>query len=85
MFTALFFAIVVGAGLRAQMQGKKTGRESMIGKEARVLLAVGPDRGKVEFGGEIWNAVSDAAIEPSASVEIVAVDGLRLKVKPLHS
>ncbi len=79
--TALFFAFVVGAGLRAQRQGKKTGPESMIGKQARVMRPVGPDRGKVEVGGEIWNAVSDAVIEPSALVEIEAVDGLCLKVK----
>jgi membrane-bound ClpP family serine protease len=32
--------------------------------------------------GEIWNAVSDVAVEANQSVEVVSVDGLTLRVKP---
>ena len=38
--------------------------------------------GKVFVEGEYWNAVSEVPIEPGHPVEIVAVNGLTLKVKP---
>jgi membrane protein implicated in regulation of membrane protease activity len=32
--------------------------------------------------GEWWNAVSETPIETGQTAEIVAIDGLKLKVKP---
>lgn len=81
--TAAFFFFVIGAGLRAQLLPKKTGMESMKGRTAIAETSVDAGGGKVIFDGEYWNAVSDVAVEQGAPVEILAVQGLTLKIKPI--
>ncbi len=80
--TALFFIFVVGAGLRAQRLPVRAGRETMIGKVVPALARIDATGGRVFIEGELWNAVSDAAIEKDQPVEVVDVEGLTLKVKP---
>jgi membrane-bound serine protease (ClpP class) len=80
--TALFFIFVVGAGLRAQLLPTRSGKETMIGKTAPALARIDAAGGKVFIEGEYWNAVSDSAIETGQFAEILAVEGLTLKVKP---
>lgn len=80
--TALFFIFVVGAGLRAQLWPVRAGREAMIGETGRAISRIDANGGKVFVEGEYWNAVSDVPIESGQAVEIVAVTGLLLKVKP---
>jgi len=80
--TALFFIIVVGKGLRAQRLPVRAGRETMLGKTVPALARIDAISGKVSVEGEYWNAVSDAPVEPGQRVEIIAIDGLTLKVKP---
>jgi membrane-bound serine protease (ClpP class) len=53
----------------------------MLGKTAPALARIDGNSGKVFVEGEYWNAVSEALIEPGQAVEIVAVEGLTLKVK----
>ncbi len=79
--TAAFFIFVVAAGLRAQFLPVKAGRETMLGKTAPVLVPIGPQGGMVFVEGEYWNAISDTPIAAGQSVEIVAIQGLTLKVK----
>lgn len=80
--TALFFIFVVGAGLRAQLWPVRAGREAMIGEQGQAVSKIDAHGGKVFVEGEYWNAVSDVPIESGQPVEIVAVTGLLLKVKP---
>lgn len=80
--TALFFMFVVGAGLRAQRLPVRAGRETLLGKLAPALAAIDASGGRVFVEGEYWNAVSETPIAKDATVEIVSVDGLTLKVKP---
>ena len=54
----------------------------MLGKTAPALARIDAASGKVFVEGEYWNAVSEVPIEPGQPVEIVAIDGLTLKVKP---
>lgn len=82
VLTALFFLFVIGAGLRAQFQPAKTGREGMTGKIATAMTAIDQAGGKVLFEGEYWEAVSQAPVAPGARAEVVGVDGLVLRVKP---
>jgi membrane-bound serine protease (ClpP class) len=82
LVTAAFFVFVVGAGIRAQFAPVTTGPNTLIG---RVIPAAGPidaRSGKVFVEGEYWNAVSAVPVAPNVPVEIIAVDGLTLKVKP---
>jgi membrane-bound serine protease (ClpP class) len=80
--TALFFIFVVGAGLRAQRLPVRVGREVMLGKIVNAISRIDTNTGKVFVEGEYWNAVSDVPIEAGQPVEIVAVNGLTLQVKP---
>lgn len=82
LVTAAFFVFVIGAGLRAQRRPARTGKESMLGMVVPVLAPVSADGGKVLLEGEYWNAVSDVPVEAGDFVQITAVDGLTLKVKP---
>lgn len=82
LLTAAFFLFIVGAGLRAQLLPIRAGKETMLGKTVPALSRIDPVSGKVFVEGEHWNAVSDSPVEPGHPVEIVAVNGLTLKVKP---
>jgi membrane-bound serine protease (ClpP class) len=82
LLTAAFFIFVVGAGLRAQFLPVRAGKETMLGKTVTALGRIDAGSGKVWVEGEYWNAVSDTPIEAGGAAEIVAIDGLTLKLKP---
>jgi len=80
--TALFFLLVVGAGLRAQKRRVVTGAAGLVGRRATVVTRLAPD-GVVRLGDELWNAVGDTTVEVGREVEITAVQGLTLRVRPV--
>ena len=82
LVTAAFFIFVVGAGLRAQFLPVRVGREILLGKTVPALARIDAASGRVFVEGEYWNAVSEVPIEPGHPVEIVAINGLTLTVKP---
>ncbi len=80
-FTALFFVLLVSSVVRSRFWRVTTGKEGMIGSRgvARTDLA---STGYVFVAGELWLAVSDnGAIRRGDGVTVVAVEGLRLKVR----
>lgn len=80
LFTALFFLFAVGLGIRAQRSKVTTGNEGLVGETGVARSDIGR-AGTVFVRGEFWNAESDEAIAVGERVEVVAVDGLRLKVR----
>jgi membrane-bound serine protease (ClpP class) len=82
LVTAAFFIFVVGAGLRAQFLPVRAGRETLLGKSVPALARIDAASGRVFVEGEYWNAVSEVPIEPGHPVEIAAINGLTLTVKP---
>ena len=83
ILTALFFVWIVTEGIRAQFSAHKTGKESMIGKRAEAVQTINSQKGRVFVNGEYWNAVSDEVIEEDELCEIVEIEGLTMKVKPI--
>src|SRR5437016_6928914 len=81
LVTALFFAFVIGKGLRAQLLPVKAGAETMLGKTVTALSSIDPRGGRIFVEGEYWNAVSDTPIEKGEAAEIAAVKGLTVKLK----
>jgi membrane-bound serine protease (ClpP class) len=77
-----FFAFVVGKGLRSQLAPAKSGKETMLGKEVSALTPIDSESGKVFFEGAYWNARSAMHINEGEPVQIVAIEGLTLKVIP---
>jgi len=82
LLTAAFFTFVVGAGVRAQSLPVRVGRDIMLGKTIPALVPIDASGGRVFVEGETWNALSDVPIEAGQPVEIVAINGLTLTVKP---
>ena len=58
---------------------------AMIGKQAIVIKQIDNlnSKGQVKVNGELWSALSvdDSIIEENSTVEIVCIDGVKLKVK----
>jgi len=78
---AAFFAILLVA-LRTRRLPVAVGVETLIGKAGEVRQPLAPS-GTVQVGGELWSAETDdeQPVESGQKVEVVAVKGLRLKVR----
>jgi membrane-bound serine protease (ClpP class) len=59
-----------------------TGVQAMIGDRAEVLEAFS-GKGRIRYGGELWNARSASALQAGQAVRITQVDGLTLWVEPV--
>jgi membrane-bound serine protease (ClpP class) len=59
-----------------------TGTQSMIGTVAEAFEDF-TDRGRVRYGGELWNAQTSAPVRAGQPTRIVKVEGLLLSVEPL--
>jgi membrane-bound serine protease (ClpP class) len=78
--TAGIFLFVVAAGVRALGRPPATGAEGLVGKIATARERLAPE-GHVAVSGEIWRAVAQGEpVEPGSQVQILAVEGLTLKV-----
>jgi len=76
-----FTLLVIGTGIHALRRRPATGREEMVGLVGIARTALAPD-GQLAVRGELWEAVSEQPVSAGAEVEVTAVDGLRLRVKP---
>lgn len=83
--TALFFGTCIWLAVRGQRRPVVTGPRAMVGERGRVLEPIGGAGrvGKVLFHGEMWNAVSDGAVEVGATVEVLAIEGRIVRVRPV--
>ena len=58
-----------------------TNLDMVIGKTAIVIKDIKPlENGEVKIDGKIWTATSDENIKKDSKVEILAIDGVKLKV-----
>lgn len=85
--TGVVAAALMRLGWRAQRDRVRTGSEGLIGEVGRATTELGPAGmarpGKVFVHGELWNAVSPAAVAAGTPVEVTAVTGLLLEVRPV--
>jgi membrane-bound serine protease (ClpP class) len=79
--TAAFFLFALGAILKAMRRKPTTGKEGLIGTTGKAVSDINSTDGKVFIRGEYWNAVSDNKIKKDTEVEVVEIDGLKIKVK----
>jgi membrane-bound serine protease (ClpP class) len=77
-----FWLFVTGKGVAARRQPVKTGPQTIVGSEGEVR-----DNGIVFVNGELWRAhTSDGTrLFPGEHVEVKALEGLELTVKPVRS
>lgn len=63
----------------------KTNVDEMVGKKGLVEKDVlFNQNGLVNIGGQIWSAKADADIRVGERIEVVAVEGVKLKVKKME-
>jgi membrane-bound serine protease (ClpP class) len=65
---------------RSRQRPVATGREEMIGSQARVIEWQGGS-GRVRIHGELWQARGPADLQPGQKVRVLGIDGLTLEVK----
>lgn len=85
VLTVLFFTLIVGYGLRAQLLGHRTGRESMQDREAEAITDITREGGKIWIEGEYWNAVNESnrKIKKGQSCRVKEFQGLTAIVEPV--
>ena len=80
----LITVFLMSIALKARRNKIVTGEQGMIGETGVAQTALAP-RGKVFVHGEVWDAVSSAAVAPGESVVVRRVEGLQLLVDPVSS
>ncbi|MGH2568960.1 MAG: NfeD family protein, partial [Bacteroidota bacterium] len=81
--TLVFFMVVIGFGLRAQMRKPTTGQEGLVGGTGEAITVLNP-AGQVRVHGEIWNATSTSGkITKGEKVKVVSLENLTLRVEHL--
>jgi membrane-bound serine protease (ClpP class) len=67
--------------LKAHRAKTITGEEGLVGELGVARTPLQPE-GKVFVHGELWDAVATASVGAGEQIQVAAVEGLRLKVKP---
>jgi membrane-bound serine protease (ClpP class) len=83
--TTAFFAWIVASGVRALSKRVKSGAEGLAGRKGVAKTALAKE-GIVLVEGEDWNAYAEEGEIPAGEkVEVVAVEGLKVKVRRARS
>lgn len=80
---SLFFIAVISLSVRAQLRKPNTGIEAMGGEEGKAVTDIYAE-GKVEIGGELWNASSSGPIAKGELVKVTGIKGLALVVEKIE-
>ncbi len=76
-----FFGFIVAKALQAQRRPSVMGVEALVGRLGEARTDLNPI-GMVHVAGELWTAESETGIIPAgAPVQVVGVEGLRLRVR----
>ncbi|HHN93557.1 MAG TPA: hypothetical protein ENK17_02205 [Anaerolineae bacterium] len=75
-----FAAFLLAAAVRAQGLRRKAVPEEVIGQRGVVTAPLTPV-GTVQVAGELWTAFADEPLAVGEEVEVVALDGLKVRVK----
>ena len=85
LLTGAMFGVIVGFGIRALKAPIRAGRESLVGKTGTATTVFKPT-GQVQVGSELWTAEAvegSGKIRKGDRVEVVEIQGLRLKVRKI--
>jgi membrane-bound serine protease (ClpP class) len=81
LFTIVVVGFLLTMVVRTYRGQVTTGREGLVHEQGVARSELDPT-GKVFVHGEIWDAHSDVPIARGAPIEVVAVDGMNLQVRP---
>jgi len=80
---AAFLAVIMLLG-QSRRRTIVSGQEEMIGIDGEVIDWSG-ETGRVRTHGEVWKATSIEPLKPGTQVEVTAIEGLTLAVRPADS
>jgi membrane-bound serine protease (ClpP class) len=80
--SAILFIITVTIAVRVYREKPDTGKEGLLGMHAEAKTDILKD-GQVFMRGEYWSAWSDEPISKGEKVTVIAVKGLKVKVKKI--
>lgn len=75
-------AFLATQALRARRNRVRTGAEGLVTERGRAWSDLAP-HGKVFVHGEIWDAIAEVPVTKGQPVEVTAVEGMVLRVRPL--
>ncbi|MCC6642781.1 MAG: nodulation protein NfeD [Deltaproteobacteria bacterium] len=78
---SIFGAVVIFAVGRTLRRAPVAGVDELVGRIGRAVTALEPE-GTVFVRGEHWTALATPPVPEGSKVEIVAVEGMRLRVRP---
>lgn len=81
--SALLIIATINIALKIRRQRVTTGVELLVG-ETGLVLADFDSEGQIRVGAEIWHAITDSPLQKGEKVNIMAVDGLQLRVTPAN-
>jgi len=84
LITAGFFLFVIAAAIKARERPVVSGQEELLHATGEVLGDF-EGRGRIRIHGEVWLAESATPLRQGDRVQVLAVEGLVLKVQPLSS
>ncbi len=82
LLTTLVVGVVLMLVIKAHRKRKMTGQESLKGAKGVAETEI-LEKGVANVGGEEWQAYSDEKIEKRDIVEVLEVNGMKLKVKKI--
>jgi membrane-bound serine protease (ClpP class) len=81
LFALLVVTFLLTMAIRAKRQPVRTGAEGLLIETGVARTALAP-RGKVFVHGELWEALSEQAVQAGQPVRVLAVEGNLLRVAP---
>ncbi len=82
VLTSGFFLVILRMALKARKKPIVSGAESLIGSVVTVIVMPNQTP-RVRIQGELWQIQSEAPLQAGQTVEVVAMKGLILVVKPV--
>ena len=83
LITVAFFLLIVAAVIKAFKKKTITGVQILVGLKGVVSNDITQTAGIVNVGGEDWQAVAEEPIAAREIVEVLEVNGMKLKVKKI--
>lgn len=81
LVTAVFFIIVITKVIQVHKRTPVSGKEGIIGEKGIARSDIDKKGGTVFIHGEIWQAISEEKIKKGEEIEVIGIEGLKLKVK----
>jgi membrane-bound serine protease (ClpP class) len=83
IITVVFFVIIVAAVVKAMKKRTISGVQSILGLKGVAVTAINRLGGVANIGGEEWQATAEEEIAARDIVEVLEVNGMKIKVKKI--